>query len=99
MHTSLKQYPVFNLPKTMREMTSDLEVEMMLKLGTVKRVMKMLLPMPRWSRWWQWRRFPTSGRSKMSGSDPFGGGRRVLPLPQKIPRKYGVGFLSRWRWS
>jgi hypothetical protein len=31
----------------MREVLSDLEVEMVLMLGTVKMVMKMLLPTPR----------------------------------------------------
>ena len=28
MHTALKQYPGFDLPQTMRGMTSDLEMEM-----------------------------------------------------------------------
>jgi hypothetical protein len=41
MHTSLKQYPGFDLPQTMRGMTSNLEVEMVLMLGMMKMVMKM----------------------------------------------------------
>jgi hypothetical protein len=44
MHTTLKQYPGFDLPQTMRGMTSNLEVEMVLML---EMVMKKLLPMPR----------------------------------------------------
>jgi hypothetical protein len=47
MHTMLKQYPGFDLPQTMRGMTSDLEVEMVLMLG----LMKMLLPTSRRIRW------------------------------------------------
>jgi hypothetical protein len=43
MDTSLKQYPGFNLPKTTRGMTVDLEMEMVLMLG----MGKMILPMPR----------------------------------------------------
>jgi hypothetical protein len=43
MHTSLKQYPRFDLPKTMRGMTVDLEKDMVLMLG----MGKMILPMPR----------------------------------------------------
>jgi hypothetical protein len=38
MQTTLKQYPGFNLPQTMRGMTSNLEVEMVLMLGTMKMV-------------------------------------------------------------
>jgi hypothetical protein len=45
MHTTLKQYPGFDLPQTMRGMMSDLEVEIVLMIG-----MKMLLPTPRRSR-------------------------------------------------
>jgi hypothetical protein len=41
MQTTLKHYPEFNLPQTMRGMTSDPEVEMVLM------VMKMLCPMLR----------------------------------------------------
>jgi hypothetical protein len=35
----------------MRGVTSNLEVEMVLMLGMMKMVTKMLLPMPRRSRW------------------------------------------------
>jgi hypothetical protein len=41
MHTSLKQYPGFDLPQTMMGMMSNLEVEMVLMLGMMKMVMKM----------------------------------------------------------
>jgi hypothetical protein len=80
MHTTLKPYPGFDLPQTMRGMMFDLEVEMVLMLG-----MKMHLPTQRRSRW----QFPTNGSSKMTGSDPSRGGRRVPPplVPQKIPGK------------
>jgi hypothetical protein len=47
MHTSLKQYPGFDLPQTMRGMMSNLEMEIVLMLGMMKMVMKMLFPMPR----------------------------------------------------
>jgi hypothetical protein len=36
MHTSLKQFLGFNLPQTMRGMTLNLEVEMVLMLGVMK---------------------------------------------------------------
>jgi hypothetical protein len=39
MHTSLKQYPGFDLPQTMRGMTLNLEVEMVLMLGMMKMVL------------------------------------------------------------
>ena len=51
MHTTLKQYPMFNLPQTMRAMTSIFEMEMMLMLGMMKMVMERLLTTPRRS-WW-----------------------------------------------
>jgi hypothetical protein len=35
MHTTLKQYPEFNIPQTIRRMTSDIEVEMVLMLELV----------------------------------------------------------------
>jgi hypothetical protein len=49
----------------MRGMSSNLEVEMVLMLGMVKMVMKIILPMPRRSRW---RRFPTGSSSRTAGS-------------------------------
>jgi hypothetical protein len=39
MHTTLKQYPGFDLPQIMMGMTSNLEVEMMLMLGMMKMMM------------------------------------------------------------
>jgi hypothetical protein len=52
MHTTFKKYPRFYLPQTMRGMTLNLEVEMVLMLVVMKMVMKMLPAMPR-SNWWQ----------------------------------------------
>jgi hypothetical protein len=51
INTTLKHYLGFDLPYTMRGMTSDLKVEMVLMMGMVRMVMKMLLPTPRRSRW------------------------------------------------
>jgi hypothetical protein len=51
MHTTLKEYPGLDLPQTMRGMTSNIEVEIVLMLGIMKMVMKMLPPMPRRSQW------------------------------------------------
>jgi hypothetical protein len=39
MHTSLKLYPGFDLPKTIRRMIANLEVEIVLMLGMMKLVM------------------------------------------------------------
>jgi hypothetical protein len=39
MHTTLKQYPEFDLPQTMRGMTLNLEVEMVLMLGMMMMVL------------------------------------------------------------
>jgi hypothetical protein len=39
MHTALKQYPGFDLPQTMRRMTPNLKVEMVLMLGMMKMVL------------------------------------------------------------
>jgi hypothetical protein len=39
MQTTLKQYPGFDLPQTMRGMTLNLEVEMVLMLGMMKMVL------------------------------------------------------------
>jgi hypothetical protein len=39
MHTSLKQYPGFDLPQTMRGMMSNIEMEMVLMLGMMKMVL------------------------------------------------------------
>jgi hypothetical protein len=41
MHTTLKQYLGFDLSHTIRGMTSNLEVEMVLMLRMLKMVMKM----------------------------------------------------------
>jgi hypothetical protein len=39
MHIALKQYPGFDLPQTMRGMTSNLKVEMVLMLGMMMMVL------------------------------------------------------------
>jgi hypothetical protein len=69
MHTTLKQYPRFDLPQTMRGMMLNLEVEMVLMLGMVLMVMKMLLPMARRSRWRRWQRFPTGDNIRLTPTE------------------------------
>jgi hypothetical protein len=41
MHITLKHYPGFDLPQTMRGMTSNIEVEMVLMLGMMMMVLYM----------------------------------------------------------
>jgi hypothetical protein len=86
MHTTLKQYPGFDLPQTMRGMTSNLEVEMLLMLGIMK--------MPPYAKEESVAMMAVISLRRQWKISPFGGGRRVPPpsLPQKNMGKLGRIF-------
>jgi hypothetical protein len=77
MHTTLKQYPEFDLPQTMRGMTLNLEVEMVLRLGMMKMVMKM----PPYAKEESVAMMAAISLRWQQKINPSGGGRRV-PSPQ-----------------
>jgi hypothetical protein len=86
MHTTLKQYPGFDLPQTMRGMTSNLEVEMLLMLGIMK--------MPPYAKEESVAMMAVISLRRQWKISPFRGGRRVPPpsLPQKNMGKLGYIF-------